>query len=115
YNAYNVDGPLQEIVDDYEMKATGKIPVLGYTENNEQIIDETSGYDPEKPWEGRDDRFYSSILYHGAMLQGRPIDISTHGQDNINIGSIIRTNYFTNKYLDQNHNLITHESWTYRR
>jgi len=115
YNAYNVDGPLQEIVDDFEMKATGKVPVLGYTANNEQIIDETSGYDPKNPWAGREDRFYSSILYHGAMLQGRQIDISTNGQDSINIGSIIRTNYFTNKYLDQNHNLVTHASWTYRR
>lgn len=115
YNAFNVDGPLQEIVDDFEMKATGKVPVLGYTEDNKQIIDETSGYDPKNPWNGREDRFYSSILYHGAMLQGRNIDISTYGKDNIRIGSIIRTNYFTNKYLDQNHNLITHANWTYRR
>ncbi len=115
YNAFNVDGPLQEIVDAFEMKATGKAPVLGYTTDNKQIIDETSGYDPKYPWTGREDRFYSSILYHGAMLQGRQIDISTNGKDNINIGSIIRTNYFTNKYLDQNHNLVTHASWTYRR
>ncbi len=115
YNAFNVDGPLQEIVDDFEMKATGKVPVLGYTADNKQIIDESSGYDPQEPWKGREDRFYSSILYHGATLQGRPIDISTNGKDNINIGSIIRTNYFTNKYLDQNHNLVTHASWTYRR
>jgi hypothetical protein len=115
YNAFNVDGPLQEIVDDFEMKATGKVPVLGYTADNKQIVDESSGYDPKKPWDGREDRFYASILYHGAMLQGRKIDISTNGKDNINIGSIIRTNYFTNKYLDQNHNLVTHASWTYRR
>lgn len=115
FNAFNVDGPLQEIVDDFEMKATGKVPVLGYTEDNKQIIDETSGYDPKNPWNGREDRFYSNILYHGAVLQGRQIDISTYGKDNIRIGSIIRTNYFTNKYLDQNHNLVTHASWTYRR
>lgn len=115
YNAFNVDGPLQEIVDEFEMKVTGKVPVLGYTEDNKQIIDETSGYDPERPWDGREDRFYSCVLYHGAILQGREIDISTYGKDNIRIGSIIRTNYFTNKYLDQNHNLITHASWTYRR
>lgn len=115
YNAYNVDGPLQEIVDDFEMKATGKIPVTGYNADNTQIIDVTSGYDPEHPWEGRDDRFYSCILYNGAMLQGRPIDISANGKDNINIGSIIRTNYFTRKYLDENHNLVTNASWTYRR
>ena len=115
YGAYNVDGPLQEIVDDFEMKATGKVPVTGYNEDNTQIVDPTSHYDPLHPWEGRDDRFYSSILYNGAMLQGRPIDISANGKDNINIGSIIRTNYFTRKYLDENHNLVTNASWTYRR
>lgn len=115
YNAYNVDGPLQEMVDDFEMKATGEIPVLGYNADNTQIVNPASGYDPLHPWEGRDDRFYSCILYNGAMLQGRPIDISENGKDNINIGSIIRTNYFTRKYLDENHNLVTHASWTYRR
>lgn len=115
YGAFNVDGPIQELVDDFEMKATGKVPVLGYNADNTQIIDETSGYDPKNPWAGRDDRFYSCILYHGAELQGRQIDVSATGKDNINIGSIIRTNYFTNKYLDQNHNLTTNVSWTYRR
>lgn len=116
YNAFNVDGPLQEIVDDFEMKVSGEVPVLGYTENNEQIINpKATDYDPQHPWDGREDRFYSCILYNGAMLQGRPIDIAKGGKDDINIGSIVRTNYFTNKYLDQNHNLFTHASWTYRR
>ncbi len=119
YNAYNVDGPLQEAVDAFEMKGSGEVPVLGYEVKDGkevQIINPlATDYNPKKPWDGRDDRFYSCILYHGAELQGRNIDISETGKDNINIGSIIRTNYFTNKYLDQNHNLVTHASWTYRR
>lgn len=116
YNAFNVDGPLQEMVDAFEMKASGEVPVLGYNEDCTQIINpKATDYDPKKPWDGREDRFYSCILYNGAMLQGRPIDISATGKDNINIGSITRTNYFNNKYLDQNHNLVTHASWTYRR
>ena len=116
YGAYNVDGPLQELVDDFEMKESGEIPVLGYTSDNQPILNEKAyDYDPAHPWEGREDRFYSCILYHGAMLQDRPIDISLSGKDNINIGSIIRTNYFTNKYLDQDHNLVTNQTWTYRR
>lgn len=116
YNAYNVDGPLQEIVDEFEMKESNEVPVLGYNDDNTQIVNpKATDYDPLHPWEGREDRFYSCILYHGAMLQGRQIDIAEGGKDNINIGSITRTNYFTNKYLDQNHNLVTHASWTYRR
>ncbi len=116
YGAFNVDGPIQEMVDDFEMKASGEVPVLGYTEDNKQILNpKATDYDPTHPWDGREDRFYSCILYNGATLQGRPIDISANGKDDINIGSIIRTNYFTNKYLDPNHNLVTNVQWTYRR
>lgn len=116
YGAFNVDGPIQEMVDDFEMKASGEVPVLGYTEDNKQILNpKATDYDPAHPWDGREDRFYCCILYNGATLQGRPIDISANGKDDINIGSIIRTNYFTNKYLDPNHNLVTNVQWTYRR
>ena len=116
YNGWNVDGPLQEMVDSFEMKESGEVPVLGYTADNQPILNEKAyDYDPLHPWEGREDRFYSCILYHGAELQGRPIDISDGGQDNINIGAIVRTNYFYNKYLDQNHNLTSNDTWTYRR
>lgn len=116
YNGWNVDGPLQEMVDAFEMKESGEVPVLGYTADNQPILNEKAyDYDPAHPWTGRDDRFYSCILYHGAELQGRPIDISNGGLDDINIGSIVRTRYFYNKYLDQNHNLTTNDTWTYRR
>lgn len=43
--------------------------VLGYDENDNQIINLKSGYDPVHPFEGRDPRFYVSILYHGAQWQ----------------------------------------------
>lgn len=116
YGAFNVDGPLQEMVDDFEMQESAEVPVLGYNPDNTQIINPKAyDYDPKNPWAGREERFYSCILYQGAELQGRKIDISANGKDDINIGSIIRTNYFTNKYLDQNHNLTTNVSWTYRR
>ena len=49
--------PLQEMVDSYEMAATGETPVLGYDENDNQIINLKSGYDPVHPFEGRDPRF----------------------------------------------------------
>ena len=40
YGAFNVDGPLQELVDDFEMKESGEIPVLGYTSDNQPILNE---------------------------------------------------------------------------
>jgi hypothetical protein len=44
--------PCEALVLDYEMAATGK-----------KIFEEGSGYDPSKPWVGRDPRFYMSIIY----------------------------------------------------
>lgn len=60
--------PTQDLVDCYEMAATGEAPVIGYADESRlnPIINETSGYDPGNPYEGRDPRFYASIYYNGA-------------------------------------------------
>ncbi len=52
--------PTQNHVDLYEMQATG-LP----------ITDPASGYNPQKPYEGRDSRFKANILYNDADWQGR--------------------------------------------
>lgn len=47
--------PTQEFVDSYQMLETG-LP----------ITDPNSGYNPDRPYDGRDKRFYASIFYHGS-------------------------------------------------
>lgn len=61
-------GPSQELVDSYEMQASGEPPVLGYldTDHLQPILNPVSNYNPDKPYEGRDPRFYASIYYNGA-------------------------------------------------
>ena len=61
-------GPSQELVDSYNMQATGEMPVLGYSDANhlQPILNPASGYDPANPYEGRDPRFYASIYYNNA-------------------------------------------------
>ncbi|MGI6520471.1 MAG: RagB/SusD family nutrient uptake outer membrane protein [Fermentimonas sp.] len=61
-------GPSQELVDAYGMQATGEMPILGYSDGDRlvPIINTASGYDPQKPYEGRDPRFYASIYYNNA-------------------------------------------------
>ncbi len=67
-------------------------------------------------WQGRAvDVFYVSILYHGAQWQGRAVDVSPTGLDNINIGGVPRVNYFTRKYLWEQHNLTTGSGNSYRK
>ena len=60
--------PSQELVDSYEMQATGEPPILGYSDANhlQPIPNPASGYDANQPYNGRDPRFYASIYYNGA-------------------------------------------------
>ncbi|MDR1102696.1 MAG: RagB/SusD family nutrient uptake outer membrane protein [Tannerella sp.] len=63
--------PTQELVDCYEMQATGEPPITGYTDaaHLQPVVNTVSGYNPAKPYEGRDPRFYASIYYNGAPRQ----------------------------------------------
>lgn len=56
--------PTQNHVDLYEMATTGK-----------PITDAASGYDATKPYDGRDPRFYSNILFNNATWQGRKMEM----------------------------------------
>jgi hypothetical protein len=63
-------GPTQELVDSYEMQATGELPILGYSDADRLIPiinNPASGYDPENPYVGRDPRFDASIYYNGSQ------------------------------------------------
>lgn len=62
YYGYAHVHPLQNMVDEYEL-TNGKLP------------SEDPSYDPYNgQWENRDPRFYMSILYDGAMFQGRKVE-----------------------------------------
>jgi hypothetical protein len=108
-----VQGPLQEMVDAYEM-TNGELPVLGYNADGSQRVNPASGYNPQNPYVNRDPRFYQSILYTGAVWQGRTIDIKPGGGDNNTFG-IPRVNYYCRKYGYEGHNLFTNAGNVYRR
>lgn len=114
YGGWYVYSPLQEMVDSYEM-INGELPVLGYDSFGNQVVNPKAGYDPLNPYLNRDPRFYQSINYHGAIWQGRAIDVSEGGRDNVFTPGIPRLNYFVKKYISETHNLYTHEGNNYRR
>jgi hypothetical protein len=96
--------PTQNHVDMYQMLATGK-----------DITDPTSGYDPQKPYVGRDPRFYANILYNGQAWQGKTMDtwiqvdgtgkVTAHGKD-IDPSAITytATSYYCKKYWPEVYN-----------
>lgn len=106
-------GPLQEMVDAYEM-VNGEIPVLGYNANGTPIVNPAAGYDPQHPFINRDPRFYQSVLYQGAIWQGRAINVAPGGLDD-NTSDRGRINYFCRKYVDEGHNLFSNSGSSYRR
>lgn len=61
--------PSQELVDSYEMQATGLPAITGYADEDHlnPIINPLSGYNENNMYVGRDPRFYATVWYNGAI------------------------------------------------
>lgn len=85
--------PTQNLVDAYEMKATGKL-----------WNEEGSGYNPDKPYEGRDPRFNMTIVKNGdtkwPAYNTTPIQTYYGGINGEPISGATPTGYYLRKYLD---------------
>lgn len=101
--------PSQELVDAYDMLETGK-PVLDL---ERPYLDEThlqpnytegSGYNPARPYEGRDPRFYATVIYNGAYIYvgNTKSVVQTYNGGNCELRDndrrYTRTGYYLNKY-----------------
>jgi len=87
--------PTQNLVDDYQM------------DNGLPITDPNSGYNPQKPYVGRESRFYQSIVYDGSTWQGEIWESRIGGNNQIDLGSssdISNTGYNGRKTLDESIN-----------
>jgi len=84
--------PTQELVNEFLM-ASGK------------TIEEDSSYDPQNPYEGREKRFYQTILYDGASWRDYTINTRVGGTNEIDLGYAgdkTHTGYFARKRLNEN-------------
>jgi SusD family. len=85
--------PSQNLVDAYELKATGKL----WNEEN-------SGYDPANPYEGRDPRFEMTIIKNGDTkwpnYNNNPIQTYYGGSNGEPVSGATPTGYYLKKYLD---------------
>lgn len=100
YDGWGGNCPLENLVDDYEMKATGKKPA-----------EAGSGFNPANPYNGRDPRFYASILYNGAIFRGRIVEsFIPQGKDSkegaSNNWNSSMTGYYMYKFLNED-NLLS--------
>lgn len=95
--------PTQNLVDAYEMQNTG------------QPIDASgSGYDPDNPYEGRDPRFYDTIIYNGSTWKGRQVEIWNGGLDGPPQSDATETGYYLKKYLIEDISIAPPQTTTRR-
>ena len=84
--------PTQNHVDMYEaVKKDGSGNII----SSALISDPNSGYNPHKPYENRDPRFYANILYNDATWQGRKMGMWSQynpTDDNYSYGADFRPN-----------------------
>lgn len=80
--------PSQNLVDAYQMQATGL-----------DINEDGSGYDPSAPYEGRDPRLEATILRNGSEWKGREVETWTGGRDGPPQNRVTKTGYYLKKYV----------------
>lgn len=98
--------PTQNFVDMFEMA------------NGKYINEPNSGYDLLKPYEGRDPRFYKTIIYNGSKWQGVNVETFVGGKHHLKITDC-RTGYYVRKYLPEsvksNSSSSVYHNWQYIR
>lgn len=89
YSGWSAGAPTQNLVDDYEMK--DGVP-----------IETSSLYNPSRPYENRDARFYTDITYNGAIFKGRAVETFPGGRDEQSTATDhTRTGYYMRKLVDE--------------
>jgi hypothetical protein len=95
YNAWGGNVPLQNMVDAYEMAATG-LP----------ITDARSTYNPQDPYKGRDPRFYATILYNDTPYRSSTVQTFLPGgkdsKDGPSNWNTSKTGYYLKKFMNDN-------------
>ncbi|MEJ4087703.1 RagB/SusD family nutrient uptake outer membrane protein [Galbibacter orientalis] len=65
-----------------------------------------SSPDPANPYANRDPRLQASVVTNGSSWNGREIDQSPGGTDDMNIPNTSKTGYYLKKFLTDNVNLV---------
>lgn len=89
--------PLQEQVDEYEFVGDDG---YGYATYDPQA--KAKGFDENLPYEKRDPRLYSDVMYHGCTYQNKIVNTAT-GTDKLGASNATSTGYYLRKFF--------HEDW----
>ncbi len=110
-NGLGRTNPTQELVDAFEMRTTGKVPVV------DGVADPSSGYNPANPYANRDSRLALFINYHGKVFRNVPINVIEGQKDNnpsSQVGRVTQTGYYLGKYMSTGTG-ANRKAWVYLR
>lgn len=98
--AWSAPNPTQELVDNYFMA------------NGLAITDPASGYNPQKPYENREKRFYQSVIYDGSMWLGYEMEmwIGSGSRNTLDLSSAneaTNTGYYLKKGLNPKYEFVS--------
>jgi len=100
-DGYSGHNPTQNLVNAYEMVATGELPYIEQPDGS-LVLNPRSGYDPNNPYIGRDPRFEASILHDGSIWAGRETASFHGGSDSpegVSGWNASLTSYFLKKFI----------------
>lgn len=87
YHNWGNNDPLEPVVRSFEMADGTPFVWDAYTPGNQVLRTATAAElaaDPKRnPYNGREPRFYASVLYHGAPWQARPADAAAFDPNNV--------------------------------
>lgn len=102
YGGWGGNCPTQNSVDKYRMN-DGLPAVFGA-----DATYNSPNYDPHQPYKspddpnGRDPRFYATVLYNGAMWRDRAVESYINGKDGLRrTGDATETGYYMKKFVDE--------------
>ena len=117
--------PSQNLVDMYDM-IDGSAPFTSYDvtgapeydDDGNPEVDPNSGYDDQSMWENRDERLFSTVLYHGEEWGDKTdniINVISGERDNpVGTANVTPTGYYLRKYIPETILLSDHSGSSYR-
>jgi starch-binding outer membrane protein, SusD/RagB family len=91
------NSPLQNLVDDYEVKVDANTAIPFDWNNTAHVAD---------PYTNRDPRFYATVYYNGVQYRGRALETFLPGgkdsKDGPDTWNASKTGYYLRKFVDEN-------------
>jgi hypothetical protein len=89
----------------YPISTAGGESGVAPSQNLVEAYESFGTYNPGRPYDNRDPRLDASIVHQGSFWNGRAIDLTPKGSDDMTVSKATPTGYYLKKFLTDNLNL----------